>query len=299
MKITKLNAWALLLILSVIWGSSYILIKIGLQDHLGNARIPALQLGALRMSIAFLVLSPFLVKAFKVVKKKDIPFLLLSGVFGNGLPAFLYAYAESHLDSIITGMLNALVPLFTLIIAAGVFKFKIKLTHIIGIIIGVFGAFLIVFEKIGSLSFSSSDLMPLFAVIFATVCYAISLNVIKYKLKDLTATTITSVSFLFVGPFCIFYILTSDFFTRVTSQPDFQTGVVAVAILAVLGTAIAVLLFNKLVKISTPVFASSVTYFIPVIAICLGLIYGETVNTIQLFGMVVLILGVLVINKNK
>jgi len=161
MLTNRTKAWIYLIILSIIWGSSYILIKIGVVDPMGNERVPPIQLGALRMSIAFLALSPFLFKALKQIKKKHIPFVALSGIFGNGLPAFLYAYAETKLDSTITGMLNSLVPLFVILISVIIFSFKIKLNHILGIVIGIFGGFLIVYDKIFGIAFSADDALPL------------------------------------------------------------------------------------------------------------------------------------------
>ncbi len=297
MKKEKVKAWIYLVVLSIIWGASYLLIKIALEDRDGNQRLPAEQLGALRMSFAFLALTPFLIKSIKLVKRKHIIFLIMSGVFGNGLPAFLFAYAESRLNSSITGMLNSLVPLFTILIAAIIFKFKIKTNHIIGITIGVGGAVLIVYNKLFGVQFSKEDVPALLMVVAATMCYATSLNVIKYKLGEVDSKAITTISFAFVGPFCMIYLAFTDFFTRLSTQPNIYEGVGAVAVLAVLGTALAVLMFNNMIKLSSAVFASSVTYFIPVVAILLGIFYGEEVSPIQLLGMLTLIVGVLVINR--
>ena len=295
----RTKAWIYLIILSIIWGSSYILIKIGVVDPSGNERIPPVQLGAMRLGIAFLVLSPFLVKAIKQVKKRHLAFVAISGVFGNGLPAFMYAYAESHLDSTITGMLNSLVPLFTILISTLLFGFKLRLNHVIGIIIGIFGAFLIVYNKIFDITFNSSEILPLTFVIAATMCYAISLNVIKYKLADLSSISITSLAFTFIGPLCIISLFFTDFFTRVQIQENILPGIGAVTILSIFGTALAVLLFNYMVKISSPIFASSVTYFIPVVVIILGILYGENVSMIEIGGIATLILGVLILNKKS
>lgn len=297
MQTNRIKAWSYLIILSIIWGSSYFLIKIALADSDGNERMPPNLLGALRMSFAFMALTPLLFKSFKLVKKKHIPFLFVSGVFGNGLPAFLYAYAETQLDSTIAGMLNSLVPLFTVLIATIVFKFKLKLHHIGGIAVGILGAILIVYQQLFSINLSVEDTGPLLIVVFATVCYATSLNIIKYKLQDLESMAITSISFAMIGPFCIVYLFFTDFFERIQTQPNFIEGIGIVAVLAFFGTAMAVLLFNKMIKISTAVFASSVTYFIPIVAIFLGLSLGENVYPIQVLGVITLILGVFLINK--
>ena len=297
-KKDKITAWFLLILLSLIWGSSYILIKIGLEAPNKISRIPPLQLGALRMIIASFVLLPFAFKSLKSFSRENILFLFISGLFGNGIPAFLYAYAETHLNSIITGMLNALVPVFTIIIAAIVFHFKIKSQHILGIIIGLAGAFLIVANKLFSIHFSKKDLVPLLVVLFATSCYAISLNIIKYKLKNLPPLTITSLSFLFVCPPSLLFLFTTNFFSETIHHHEFHLAISAVLTLAIIGTSLAVLLFNHLIKISSPVFASSVTYFIPVTVIVLGVLYGEKVDVYQLLGILTLITGVMIINKS-
>ena len=297
MSANKIKAWAYLIILSIVWGSSYFLIKIGLEDSSGNERMPPEMLGALRISFAFLALTPLLYKSIKRLKKKHILFVIISGVVGSGLPAFLFAYAETKLDSSITGMLNSLVPIFTVLIATIVFKFKLKWNHIAGLIVGILGAFMIVYQKLFSTNLSSNDTIPILTVVLATFCYALSLNLIKYKLKDLNAMAITSISFAAIGPFCIVYLFTTNFFDRIVSQPNFIEGIGIVGILAFIGTAMAVLLFNNMIKISTAIFASSITYFIPIVAILLGLTLGENISILQLSGIGVLILGVFLINR--
>ena len=293
----RIKAWVYLIILSIIWGSSYFLIKIGLEDSYGNERMPPNLLGALRISFAFIALTPLLYNSFKKLKKKHIPFVIISGVLGNGLPAFLFAYAETKLDSSITGMLNSLVPIFTVLIATIFFQFKLKWNHIGGLTLGIVGAIMIVYQKLFSATLTADDTTPILMVILATFCYALSLNVIKYKLQDLNSMAITSISFASIGPFCLVYLFTTNFFDRIASQPNFIEGIGIVAILAFIGTAMAVLLFNNMIKISTAVFASSVTYFIPIVAILLGFTLGENVSNIQLSGIGVLILGVFLINR--
>ena len=297
MSSERLKAWVYLIILSIIWGSSYFLIKIGLEDSFGNERMPPNLLGALRISFAFIALTPLLYNSFKKLKKKHVPFVIISGVVGNGLPAFLFAYAETKLDSSITGMLNSLVPIFTVLIATIFFQFKLKWNHIGGLTVGIIGAVLIVYQKLFSTNLTANDSIPILIVVLATFCYALSLNVIKYKLQDLNSMAITSISFAAIGPFCIVYLFITNFFDRIVSQPNFIEGIGIVGILAFIGTAMAVLLFNKMIKISTAVFASSVTYFIPIIAILLGLTLGENVSVLQLSGIGVLILGVFLINR--
>lgn len=294
-----LKSWLLLILLSCVWGSSFVLIKMGLFDAQGNIRLPADQLGALRVTFAFLALTPILIQSVKYLNKKNVVFLIIAGVCGNGLPAFLFAYAETTLNSSITGMLNSLVPLFTIVIGALFFSFQIRKIHILGIGVAIFGTFLIVQEQLTGTVITIEMLLPFLAIVLAAICYATSLNVIKYKLEELKSTAITALSFFMVSPIAIGYLFTSDFATRVQEQENVLPGVGAVLTLAVFGTAAAVLLFNKLIKMSSPIFASSVTYFIPIVAMFIGWLIGESISISQLLGMVVLIIGVLIINKGK
>ena len=293
----KLKSWFLLILLSCIWGSSFFLINLGLFDEHHNARLPADELGALRVAIAFLALSPLFIKNIKYLSRTNVIYLAIAGVCGNGLPPFLFAYAETYLNSSIVGMLNSLVPLFTILIGVIFFKFQITRTHLLGIGIAIIGTYLIVKEQFESIAISFDSLKPMLAVTLATVCYATSLNVIKHKLGNLKSTAITSLSFFMIAPFAFGYLAYSPFITRVQTQENVMEGIGAILILAILGTAVAVLLFNKLIKMSSPIFASSVTYFIPIVAIIIGWAIGENITTFQISGMSILIIGVLVINK--
>ena len=295
----KLKSWLLLLLLSSVWGGSFYLINLGLFDEYGNERLPSNELGAFRVTVAFIALTPILFRSFKYLNKQNIPYLIIAGICGNGLPAFLFAYAETTLNSSIVGMLNSLVPLFTILIGALFFSFKITKTHLLGITIAVFGTFLIIKSQLQQATLSFLELSPLLAVVLATICYATSLNVIKYKLTNVKSTAITSLSFMLVAPFAFTYLLSTPFLERISTQENIREGIFAIIILAVFGTAIAVLLFNKLIKLSSPIFASSVTYFIPIVALIIGWFSGEHITIAQIIGMSILIVGVLIINKQK
>ncbi|MCB9197637.1 MAG: DMT family transporter [Flavobacteriales bacterium] len=290
-------AWFLLVLLSVVWGASYILIRFSLFDGDGNQRLKPDQLGAVRMVVASLVLLPFFVKYWRNIQKKHIPFILIAGLCGNGIPAYLYAYAQTHLESAITGMLNSFVPIFAISISALVFGFKIKWNHLAGVVLGIVGAYVLVYSKLKDVQLTQDEIIPFALVIVATLCYAISLNVIKYKLTELRPITITSAAFLSVGLPSLIYLLSTDIVGQLSSQENILDGIWVVTLLAVFGTAGAVYLFNHLIQISSPIFASSVTYFIPVVATMFGVIFNEEVNAYQFVGMSILISGVLLINK--
>lgn len=283
----------------MVWGASYILIRFSLKDFDGNVRLQPDQLGAVRMVIASLVLLPFFFKYYKNIKRKHILPIVISGLCGNGLPAYLFAYAQTHLESAITGMLNSFVPIFAITISALVFGFKVKWNHLVGIVFGIVGAYVIMYSKLKDVTLTQDELIPFALVLLATLCYAISLNVIKYQLTDLRPMTITSAAFLAVGLPSLVYLLSTDIIGQVQSQEHIWEGVEFVSLLAVVGTAVAVYLFNHLIKISSPLFASSVTYFIPVVATIFGVLYGESISLFEVLGMAILIGGVLLINKQQ
>jgi len=283
---------------AIIWGASYVLIKLSLEDFDGTPRLAPFELGANRMFLASLFLLPFAIKNLKKIKKSHWPFLTIAGFCGNGFPAFLFAYAQNEeLDSAITGMLNSFVPIWAITIAAIVFSFKLRWNHLVGIILGIIGVSVIMSGEMDNINFSEIEWFPFICVMIATLCYGISLNTIKYKLVDLSPITITSISFNLVGIPCLLYLISTGFFTDLYNIPAKQDGYIYLIILSLVGTTLAVYLFNHLIKVSSPAFASSVTYFIPVIATLLGVAIGEQLLITHILGMVILVMGVFLINK--
>lgn len=292
----RLKSYIYLIILSFIWGSSFILIKYGLQDASGNTRLTPEYLGALRLSIAFLILIPFGISSLNTITKKQWFYLAVIGIIGNGIPTFLFAYAQTTLSSAETGILNSTVPVFTIIIAVVFFKFSWTFKHIIGICFGITGTLFIINGKgINSLSFD--NIVAITLVVLASLCYAISLTIIKYKTKDLSPKLITSASFYFVGIPCVIYLLFSDFTSFIQENPNSIDGIYSIIILAVVCTALAVLLFNRMIQISSPVFASSITFTIPVVALVIGFYNKEDISFLQIIGMFTILVGVFFINK--
>jgi len=279
-----------LIFLAVVWGSSFILMKRGLAAY------DYMQVAALRLFIAFLSLTPFMLKAIKVVQRKHLLAIVAMALFGNGMPAFLFTKAQTELDSSIIGILNSLVPLFTLLLGVYFFKTKPTKTNIVGVIIGLFGAVVLIYSTMGEgVKINNYG----FLVILATVMYAISINVIKKYLHDLDALSITALAFLLIGPLSAIYIFNTDFLEIATTT---NQGVIAlgyIALLAVVCTSSAVVIFNKLISQSTAIFASSVTYLIPVVAIFWGVFDGEKVTLIHLLSVVIILSGVYLVNKKR
>lgn len=282
-------AWGLLLFLSLIWGSSFILIKKGL------IAFDAGQVGSLRIIAAAVFLLPFAIQRMKRAKRKHFVVLLTLGFTGSLIPAFLFAMAQTRIDSAIAGALNAITPFWVIMLGALFFYQKINLRIAIGLFVGFAGTTLLVIA--GKEGLGNVNLYGLF-VIAATVCYGLNLNLIKFKLSELDAITITSVSLVMTGPIAILYLLAStDFMSIIGTGDQVMTSFGAVVLLGVLGTAVALVLFNKLVLIKSPVFASSVTYLIPVVAVAWGIIDGEKIVTGQLMGMGLILAGVFIANR--
>ena len=289
------KSWLYLITLSLIWGSSFILMKKGMYTSSGEAIFSSNQVAALRMIIAAIALLPF---AFYSVRKiqsvKKFVFLTIVGVCGNFLPAFMFTYAVTGISSGYTGMLNSFTPIFAILIGVVVFKEKMNRLQYVGIGVGTVGIVLLMLA--GSDLSISGNATHLLAVVIATFCYGVSLNVIKNTLSDLKSFEITSLSFLIV--FLPSLIIGSDTGVVQTIQENnfaFQ-GLIYISILSVVGTALALIIFNKLVAISTVVFTSSVTYLIPVVAMLIGIYFGEVITVWQIASMFVILFGVFITN---
>ena len=287
-----LKAWSILFGLALIWGTSFILIKRGLEFF------SSAEVGALRISITFIVLAPFAIYRIRKIKWREWKYLSLVGLIGSGFPAFLFAKAQTGIDSSLAGILNSLTPLFTMIIGLSFFSLKTKWFNIAGVLIGLAGAIGLISVS-GGRSFEFNFQYAIY-IIIATVCYATNVNVVKYKLKETDALTITVFSFFTIGlPVLLYLLLFTDFIRQISTEPQAMKALGYVSILAVIGTGLALVAFNKLVKLTTPVFASSVTYMIPIVAVSWGAIDGEKMSPLSFLWMVVILLGIFLVNKKK
>jgi drug/metabolite transporter (DMT)-like permease len=223
--------------------------------------------------------------------------LLLVGLFGNGVPAYLFTRAQIGLSSSLTGMLNSLTPLFTLLLSVLVFQAKTKTINIIGIIIGFLGACGLIFFN-GSGDYSGNIGYALY-VVLATFMYAISVNVIKKHLQELDSAVIATCAFSFIGPLAGIYLFSGDFVAVVKSNPKSWVALGYISILAVIGSALSVIIFNRLIKLSNALFASSVTYLIPVVAIFWGALDGEQILFMHVAWICVILIGVYLVNVQK
>lgn len=281
--------------LSLIWGSSFILMKKGMYTSSGEIIFSNTQVASLRMIIATVALLPFAIYSIRKIQSvKKFALLTIVGVCGNFLPAFLFAYAVTGISSGYTGMLNSFTPIFAILIGLVIFKEKLNRLQYVGIGVGTIGIVLLMLA--GSNLSISGNATHLFAVVVATFCYGLSLNVIKKTLSDLRSFEITSLSFLIVFLPSVIIGLNSGALQTIQENEFATQGLIYIVILSVVGTALALIIFNKLVAISTVVFTSSVTYLIPVVAMLIGIYFGEIINFWQIASMFVILFGVFITN---
>ncbi len=282
----------LLVTLALIWGSSFILMKNGLKVY------SSAQVATMRMFFSFLFLLPLTIRyAFKI-PLKYYGMITLVGLLGNGIPAILFATAQTKLNSSTAGVLNTLTPIFTLVVAAVFFKQTFSLQRIAGVVLGLLGAIALIMLR------SNGSIDPNYTyglyILLATICYAWSVNLIKEYLHKLPALGISSLALLVIGPVYGYYLFYhTDFILRVQLETGSLDALFYVVLLAMFGTALSLILFNKLVQISNIVYASSVTYLIPIVALFWGIVDGEQLNIIHFIGMSMILLGVYLANRKK
>ncbi len=289
-KTDRIEVWVLLTILALIWGSSFILIKKGLEVF------TPMQVGTLRISFAFLFLLPVALKNVRKVPKGKWKIIFITGLIGNFIPALLFAVAVSNLQSSLAGILNALVPLFTFLIAVFFFKFKINTLQVAGMITGLIGSLgLSLVNSKGGLG--NMNIYALL-IVLATICYALNLNLIKEYLSGMNSIVTTSLAMLSVGPLALVYLFTGDFLDVLSNSNGALEALGFLSLLGIFGTAIGLILYTRLVFNTNAVFASSVTYLIPIVAIFWGVIDNEKIFILHIAGMIMILVGIYLVNKN-
>ena len=282
--------WLYLAILSLVWGSSYILIKktlIGLSP---------LQLGSLRIIFTTIILLAIGFPSLKKIPKNKWKWIFLTGYIGSFFPSFLFAFAQTEIDSGVAAILNSLTPLATLLIGLGFFKFIIDSKQIVGVIIGLIGSFLLIYE--GSTINPDQNLLLVAFIIVASICYATSVNILKAHLQEVPAISIALGNFLCILPPALIILFSSGFLSiNISESPEVQNSLFYILILAIFGSAFAKVLFNRFIQIASPVFASSVTYTLPIVAIMWGYLDGESINNRQLLATAIILVGVYLANR--
>ncbi len=279
----KIWHWLVIAVLSLIWGTSYILMKKGLESF------SSLQIGSLRILITFLCLLPVAIHNINKLNRKNIVSILIIGFFGSGIPAFLFPLAQTKISSTLAGMLNSLSPVFTLVIGIFFYNHKPIKSQIIGVFLGLVGAIGLLYS--GSFSFNYFGLL----VILATILYGISSNEVS-KVAGINGLQITALAFMVISPVAITYLLFSDF-SQVRSTGPWLENLGCIVLLAVMGSAVALALFYLLIRDTSPVFGSMVTYFIPIISTMWGLADNEILTPSMFFSIAVILAGVYIINR--
>ena len=290
----RINQWLVLFILSFIWGASFILIKRGLQSF------DLFQVASLRMLIAYLILLPFALKRLHLLKKdKRLIWLFLEvGFIGNAIPSYFFTWAQQHIDSSFAGILNTTTPVFAFLVAVFWFKHKVKPSRWIGLLIGFIGITGLLLGK-GIDNFTSGSGAYALVIILASVFYGINVNVIKEYLHDYDGLTMTSLAFFFVGPVVIIQLLLFSDLPQSFSNPLAWQSLGYITILSVFSSVVAVIGLNTLIHYTSAIFASSVTYIIPIFAILWGLLDGETLVPLQLISTIVVFSGIYLLNKQN
>ncbi|WP_370397766.1 DMT family transporter [Tenacibaculum dicentrarchi] len=288
---SKQVKWLYLIVLALVWGSSFILMKKALIG------VTPIQLGALRILITaiFLLLIGF--KSLKKIQKKHQIYILYTAFLGTFFPVFMYAFAVKGIDSAITAILSSLTPFNTFILGALIFGFAFNKKQFIGILVGLIGTLILILK--GAELNPNQNYWYAILVVFSSIGYAFNVNIIKKYLSDLDALAITTGNFLVLIIPASLVLFFSDFFTLFELNDQMTTTFGYITILAILGTGIAKILYNKMVHLTTPIFASSVTYLIPIVAVAWGLADDEKLSLVQLLAGGIILFGVWLVNKVK
>ncbi len=281
----------LFVVLSVIWGSSFILMKQGLEQ------LTSFQVASLRIVSSGIVFLPLVLKSCRLIPFKKWPVVFLSGALGSLLPAYLFCTAETGLSSSLAGTLNSLTPIFTIITAALIFKSKSSTQQITGVFIAFLGCLLLFFTQT-ELSFGNNPLLVVLVMI-ATLSYGINANVVFHHLQSIPSLQIVSLA-LFLNAIPAFVVLLiTGFFSLNFHNHAVLSSIGFSTLLGVLSTSIASILYYRLIKTAGAVFSSMVTYGIPIVAIAWGVFYHENVGWLQIGSLTIILAGVYYANKSK
>ncbi|MAW16150.1 MAG: permease [Flavobacteriaceae bacterium] len=289
MKIPE-NKWLYLFLLSLIWGSSYILIKRGLVG------LSPIELGSARIVISTLFLLILGFKSLKGLSRYQWKWLIITGFLGTFFPSFFFAFAQRYIDSSVAAILNSLTPIFTVLVGITLFATRMLARQFLGVLLGFIGSLGLVLG--GAQINSDQPVGHVLLIISASMCYAINIHFLKHKLSEVSPMAMTLGNFIAILPPALILLFISDFFSLQNLQKSQVIKSLGfVATLAFFGTAIAKVMFNRFVKIASTVFVSSVTYTLPIVALFWGTLDGEQMSAFQLIGAVVILIGVSLAHK--
>ncbi len=287
---SPLKAWILLLLVALTWGTSFILIKKSLNTF------DVTEVAAGRLFLASLFFIPIMIKSRHQIPTDRYRYLLISALTGYLVPAFLFAKAGTRLNSSLSGMLNSLSPLCTLIIGILFFAQPRRPVQIVGILLGLIGSSFLIFSKEAS-SLNVGDPYA-FLILSATVLYGININTTARHLSHLPSLAMTAWLFAFIGPISFILLLTTNFFPKLVASENIQPSLFLL-VLGVVSSGVASVLFNRIVQLASGLFAASVTYLIPVVAISWGIFDGERISFQQYLGMAIILTGIYLVNRRE
>ncbi len=257
-----------------------------------------MQLGVLRITISGIFVAIIGFKSLKPITREQWKWIAVMGFFGTFFPAFFFAYAETEIDSAVDSILNSLVPLATIITGFLIFKIGTSRLQVLGVLVGLSGTAILILKG-ASINPHQNYYYALF-VITSTIFYALNVNIVKRYLQEVNAMGITVASFMVIFPFAFGILVYTGFFSQdIVGTPVMINSLGYVTVLAVVGTGIAKILFNKLIQISSPVFSTSVTYLMPVVAVLWGVLDGEKITWLQILAGILILVGVYFVNKKK
>lgn len=283
--------WVILLVISLIWGSSFILMKKGLIAFRPT------QVASLRLFLTMLAMTPFVVMALKWIRRKDFLPILIVAIMGNGFPPFLFTAAQVRLNSSAAGVLNSLTPVFVFLFGVLFFKMVFKWKRLVGVLIGFIGAVVLILFAAPQNNTGESEYIYGLYIVGAAFCYSISVNMVKTYCQEIHPIALNLAVFMFLGPFAGVYLFNTDFLTILQTHPQGWSSFSYIVILAVFGTALATILFFKLTQRTDALFSSTVTYLIPIFAVLWGFLDGEMIGWSYIVGLTFILSGVYLAGK--
>ena len=281
------NPYVFLGILAIIWGSSFILMKEGLKHF------SSYQVAAMRISFAGIALFPFVKWRKVVIRAGDLKYFIISGILGSAIPAFLFTAAQTKISSSLAGAINGLTPLFALLVAVVFIGVKFNKLKVYGVIVGLLGAFFLIVGQ--ELNF---DIKYTSLAVLAAVCYGINVNIIKQKLNDYPPRLVAALPLAIISIIGVGVMLYLGFDVSWNQEQDVKS-LVAIVLLAVVGTSLSLVMFNRLIQQTNTVFATSVTYLIPIVALFWGFLANETISSNQMVGLGFILIAIWLIRKDK
>ena len=290
MQRKKLVDWLIFIVLSLIWGSAFIVMKLTSKELNGY------QLASVRIFSAGLVFLPLAIVHISKIPARKIPFVVLTGLLGNFFPAFLFAIAiEKKIDSSLAGILNSLTPLFVIALGFLFFNIPVRRAKLMGVIIGFTGLVILSLSKGG---ISLDNLNYALLILLATFMYGLNVNIVTHYLKEVDPMKMATVSLMFTTLLSAIVMWQQDVFSMWSDDPGARASLLYAALLGVIGSAFATALFYILIKRAGGLFASLVTYGIPVIAIFWGILDNEQVTLIQVGCLGLILSGVYLANRS-